>query len=213
MFEDRTAASGLALETLEMSGWSNAIYDLDNDGWKDLIVCRSNVQDMIHTYAPRRPEEPVTVLRNLANGRFQNLTRLAGSDTQIAANYKGMAMGDLDNDGKVDAVLSVLNGPARILRNVSPNEHAWLLIELTGVKSNRMGIGAKIKVTDDRGLVQHNHATVSTGYAATSDHRVHFGLGPAKRIREIEIRWPSGIRQVLQDVAPNQILKVREPAE
>jgi hypothetical protein len=168
---------------------------------------------MIHTYAPRRPEEPVTVLRNLANGRFQNLTRAPGSDTQIAANYKGMAMGDIDNDGRIDAVLLVLNGPARVLRNVSPNNHGWLLIELTGSKSNRMGIGAKIRVTDDRGLVQHNHATVSTGYAATSDHRVHFGFGEAKRVKEIEIRWPSGIRQVLQDVAVNQILKVREPSE
>lgn len=213
VFEDRTAASGLALETLEMSGWSNAIYDLDNDGWKDLIVCRSNVQDMIHTYAPRRSEEPVTVMRNLANGRFQNLTRAAGTDTQATANHKGMAMGDLDNDGRIDAALLVLNGPARVLRNVSPGGNGWLLVELTGTKSNRMGIGAKIKITDDTGMVQHNHATVSTGYAATSDHRVHFGLGKAKRIREIEIRWPSGVRQVLSDVAINQILKVREPAE
>jgi len=213
IFEDRTAASGLALETLEMSGWSNAIFDLDNDGWKDLIVCRSNVQDMIHTYAPRRPEEPVSVFRNLGNGRFQNLTGVEGSDTKLAANYKGMAIGDLDNDGRMDAVLLVLNGPARVLRNVSPGGNSWLHLELTGTKSNRMGIGAKIKVTDDRGFVQYNHATVSTGYAATSDHRVHFGLGQAKRIRELEIRWPSGVRQVLNDVAVNQILKVREPAE
>ncbi len=213
IFEDRTAASGLALETLEMSGWSNAIYDLDNDGWKDLIVCRSNVQDMIHTYAPRRSEEPVTVMRNLANGRFQNLTRAAGTDTRATANHKGMALGDLDNDGRIDAALLVLNGPARVLRNVSPGGNGWLLVELTGTKSNRMGIGAKIRITDDTGMVQHNHATVSTGYAATSDHRVHFGLGKAKRIREIEIHWPSGVRQVLNDVAVNQILKVREPAE
>lgn len=211
-FEDRTAASGIALETFEMSGWSNAIVDLDNDGWKDLIVARSNVQDNIHTYSPRKPEEPVTVLRNLGTGKFENLTKIAGSDAGIPANYKGMAFGDLDNDGRQDTVLNVLNGPARLLRNKSANTNHWLLVKLTGTVSNRMGIGAKVRVTDSLGRVRHNHVTTSTGYGCSSDPRVHFGLGAASGVKEVEILWPSGVRQVLRDVPVDRILEVTEPA-
>lgn len=211
-FEDRTAATGLALETFEMSGWSNGAVDLDNDGWKDLVVARSNVQDNIHTYSPRRSEEPVTVFRNLGNGRFQNLTRMGPSAAQTPANHKGLAYGDLDNDGRIDLVLNVLNGPARLLHNTSPPSNHWLLIKLTGTASNRMGIGARIRLTDSLGRVQSNHATTSTGYAASSDPRVHFGLGAAESARKVEIFWPSGITQVLTGVAADRILDVREPA-
>ena len=204
-FEDRTAVAGLGMHTYEMSGWSNAIADLDNDGWKDLLVARSNVQDNIAAFSPRQYEEPVTAFRNLGNGKFQN------AFSSAAAAHRGLAVGDLDNDGRMDAVVTVLNGPAKVLHNIGASGNHWILLKLTGTKSNRMGIGAKVRLTAADGSVQYNHVTTSTGYACSSDSRVHFGLGKAESSREIEIVWPSGTRQVLRDVAGDREVAVTEP--
>jgi hypothetical protein len=193
-----------------MSGWSNAIVDLDNDGWKDLFVARSNVMDNVALFSLRKYEEPNTIFRNLGNGKFQDVSATAGAAFQIPAVHRGAAFGDLDNDGRMDAVVSVLNGAAKVFHNTSAGGNHWLLLKLTGVKSNRMGIGAKIRVTAADGSVQYNHATTSTGYACSSDPRVHFGLGKAATAKEIQIVWPSGIKQVLRDVAADQVLAVRE---
>ena len=211
-FADKTAASGLGLETFEMSGWSNAIVDLDNDGWKDLIVARSNVQDNIAKYSPRQYEEPMTVFRNLANKRFQNVTATAGEAFRSLSVHRGLAIGDLDNDGRMDAVVAVLNGQARIFRNTTGGGNHWLQLKLVGTQSNRMGIGAKIKLTAADGSVQFNHATTSTGYASSSDPRVHFGLGASATASEIEVTWPGGVRQVLRDVAADRQVTITEPA-
>jgi len=211
-FEDRTAISRLAADSYQMSGWSNAIVDLDNDGWKDLMVVRSNVQDNIAMYAPRKYEEPASVFRNLGNGKFENVSSTAGDLARPAA-HRGLAVGDLDNDGRIDAVASVLNGKARVLHNVTRNGNHWLLLKLEGVRSNRMGIGARIRVTAADGSVQYNHATTSTGYACSSDPRVHFGLGASASAKEIEIDWPSGIRQLLRDVAADRVVVVKESVQ
>jgi hypothetical protein len=208
-FEERTAVAKLGMDSYEMSGWSNAIADLDNDGWKDLFVARSNVQDNIAQYSPRRYQEPMSVFRNLGNGRFENATASAGDLTKPAA-HRGMAIGDLDNDGRLDAVASVLNGPARVLHNTTRNGNHWLLLKLEGTKSNRMGIGARVKLTAADGSVQYNHVTTAVGYASSSDSRVHFGLGASAAAKEIEVLWPSGIRQVLRDVAADRVVPVRE---
>jgi hypothetical protein len=211
-FEDKTAAAGLAMDTYEMSGWSNAIVDLDNDGWKDLLVVRSNVQDNISQYSPRKYEEPGSVFRNLGSGKFQNVTAAAGDLAKPAA-HRGMAVGDLDNDGRMDAVATVLNGPARVFHNTTQNGNHWLLLKLAGTKSNRMGIGAKLRVTLPDGSQQFNHVTTSTGYASSSDSRVHFGLGAAATAKEIEVVWPGGIRQTLRDVTADRVVTVTEPAK
>jgi hypothetical protein len=212
-FEERTAAGKLALDTFEMSGWSNAIMDLDNDGWKDLIVVRSNVQDNIAEYSPRQYGEPNSVFRNLGNGRFENVSRAAGEAFQTPAAHRGLAVGDLDNDGRLDAVVTVLNGNAKLFRNTGGNSNHWLLLKLVGARSNRMGIGARIRLTTPDGLSQYNHVTTSTGYACSSDSRVHFGLGRSATVREIEVTWPSGIRQVLRNVAADRVIEVNEPAK
>ena len=195
-----------------MSGWSNGIVDFDNDGWKDLFVARGNVLDNIAMTSNRQYAEPNTVFRNLANGKFQDVSAEAGPDFQKAAPHRGAAFGDIDNDGRMDAVVSVLNGPAQYFHNISRNGNHWILLKLIGVKSNRMGLGAQVRVTGEDGLKQWNEVTTAVGYGCSSDSRVHFGLGAAKAVREIEIRWPSGIRQILRNVAADQVLAVEERA-
>ncbi|MGO9242685.1 MAG: CRTAC1 family protein [Bryobacteraceae bacterium] len=210
-FFDSTAISRLGRLTRDMSGWGNGIMDFDNDGWKDLFVARSDVNDNgTEPGMGRQHHEPCTVFRNLGNGRFEDVSADAGPSFQIPAAHRGVAFGDLDNDGRIDAVVTVLNGPARLLRNVSQNSNHWVLLRLAGTKSNRMGIGAQIKITTDDGAIQYNQVTTSVGYAGSSDSRVHFGLGAARRIAEIEIRWPSGIRQVLNDVPADRIVTIEE---
>ena len=204
--------SRVASLTRLMSGWSNGIVDLDNDGWKDLVVARGNVMDNIaeiskhFTYA-----EPNSLFRNLGNGRFEDVSSTAGPDFTKPLPHRGLAYGDLDNDGRMDLVITTLGGPVQVLRNVTETHNHWILLKLIGSKSNRMGIGAKLRVTTEDGRQLYNEATTSTGYAASSDPRVHFGLGSSSLIRELEIRWPSGIRQLLHDVAPDRILVVTEP--
>jgi hypothetical protein len=158
----------------------------------------------------RQYEEPASVFRNLANGKFLDVSAGAGPDFQKPAAGRGVAFGDLDNDGRMDAVVSVLNGSARYFHNISPGGNHWILLKLVGTKSNRMGLGARIRVTASDGARQYNHATTSTGYACSSDPRVHFGLGSAKRISEIDIVWPSGIHQVLRDQPADRILTITE---
>ena len=210
-FFDATTPSGVGRRTRDMSGWGNGMMDFDNDGWKDLFVARSNVIDNVAEYrAERQYPEPNSVFRNLGNGRFEDVSAQAGASFQIPAPHRGVAFGDLDNDGRIDAVVTVLNGPARLFRNVSENANHWILLRLVGTKSNRMGIGAQIKITTAAGASQYNHVTTSVGFASSSDNRVHFGLGAARRIAEIEIRWPSGIRQVLTDVPADRILTIEE---
>jgi hypothetical protein len=123
-----------------------------------------------------------------------------------------VAFGDLDNDGRVDAVVSVLNGQAKIFHNITASGNHWILLKLTGRKSNRMGIGARLRLVTDDGREQYNHVTTSTGYACSSDSRVHFGLGASKTVREIEVLWPSGVRQVLRDVAGDRVVAIEETA-
>ncbi len=200
------------IPTRNMSGWSNGIFDFDNDGWKDLFVARGNVLDNIAQFSSRKYEEPNTVFRNLGKAKFQDVSAQAGPDFQKAAAHRGVAFGDVDNDGRIDAVVSVLNGKVEYFHNISPNNNHWILLKLVGSTSNRMGLGAQIRITGEDGLKQYNEVTTAVGYACSSDSRVHFGLGKSKTIREIEIKWPSGIHQTLQDVTADQILTVAEPS-
>jgi hypothetical protein len=211
-FENATQTSGLARITRMMSGWSNGAADLDNDGWKDLFVARGNVMDNIDQISRHfHYAEPNAVFRNLGNGQFADVSATAGADFLRPAPYRGLAYGDLDNDGRIDLVVTALGGPVRVFRNVTETHNHWILLKLVGTKSNRMGIGAQIRITTDDGRRQYDEATTSTGYAASSDPRVHFGLGTSRTVREIEIRWPSGTRQLLHDVTGDRVVVVTEP--
>jgi hypothetical protein len=210
-FDDLTLASGLQ-STSEMSGWSNGIYDFDNDGAKDLFVARANVLDNISELTPdRKYPEPNSIFRNLGNGKFQDVSKTAGPDFQLEAAHRGAAFGDLDNDGRVDIVVSVLGGPVKLFHNISDTGNHWILLKLVGTKSNRMGIGAQIHIITEDGHSQWNEATTAVGYTSSSDSRVHFGLGKNQHIKDMEIRWPSGIKQTLHDLAVDRILTIEEP--
>ena len=125
--------------------------------------------------------------------------------------HRGCAFGDMDNDGRVDVVVSVIGEPPEVLYNLTAGAGHWLELRLEGTKSNRDGLGATVKLTGESGRVQYNHATTAVGYASSSDKRVHFGLGTDRVAREIEIRWPSGTTQILTGVTADKTLEVREP--
>jgi enediyne biosynthesis protein E4 len=208
MFEDRSPPTMLSRLSLLMGGWSNGIYDMNNDGWKDLVSVNSHVNN-IESEMNVPYKQPNAIFENLG-GRFADVSAAAGPDFQARALHRGAAFGDLFNDGRIDLVVSVQNEPAEIFRNVSENGNHWLEIKTVGTKSNRDGIGTKIRLESASGT-QFNHVTTSVGYASSSDPRVHFGLGKDTLVKRLTFEWPSGIRQQLTDVKVDQILEVVEP--
>ena len=209
-FVPSTHAVGLGFVTVMMSGWGNGAFDFDNDGSKDIFVANSNVSENIDQYSHYRYRLANKVFKGSANGRFSDVSAEAGTAMKPTRAHRGAAFGDLDNDGRVDVVVSAIGEPPAVLYNVSDAGH-WLSLRLKGSGSNRNGLGARVKVTGASGRVQYNHATTSVGYNSSSDRRVHFGLGADTAAREIEIRWPSGAVQVLKDVTADQVLEVEEP--
>jgi enediyne biosynthesis protein E4 len=210
MFVDFTGRSGLARSTLEMSGWGNAVGDFDNDGLKDLLVARGNVLDNIAEFSERSFGEPLSIFRNIGGMKFEDVTMQTGTATQVKQPYRGCVLGDLFNRGQLDIVTTALNSSARILKNVTPASSNWIKLQLVGTRNNRMGIGAQIKVTTDDGSAQYDIVSTSAGYQSSRDPRAHFGLGPFKSAKEIEIKWPSGKRQVVKDLPANKIHRIEE---
>jgi hypothetical protein len=154
---------------------------------------------------------PNGLFRNRGDMTFEEVSQTAGAGFLAPAAHRGAAFGDLNNDGKIDVVVNVLNGPPKVLMNRTENHDHWILLKLVGVKSNRDGLGTRVKVMTAHGS-QYNHATTAVGYNSSSDKRVHFGLGDAATIEAIELSWPSGIRQVLKNVKADQVLTVTESA-
>ena len=208
-FEEITFASGVAHASLAKTGWSNGIYDFNNDGHKDLFAACGHVMDAQGSLHATVPQTNI-VFANLGKGQFTDVSASAGSALARRGVHRGAAFGDLDNDGRIDVVLTELDGPLRILRNASPAPNHWLVIRTIGSKSNRDGIGTRIRVVTEDG-VQYNAVSTSVGYASSSDVRVHFGLGRRALAQEIELLWPSGAQQILKNVKANQVLVVREP--
>ncbi|HEY6386470.1 MAG TPA: CRTAC1 family protein [Candidatus Acidoferrum sp.] len=210
VFEDVTAGSGLAVATRALTGWGIGLYDFDNDGFKDVFTANAHFPALEESLGTA-PELPNSVFRNQGNGQFEDVSKTAGADFQVPGQYRGVAFADFDNDGRVDAVVSNVNGPARLFRNVTASSGHWLGLKLRGTKSNRDGIGARIEVTLPSGRKLFNHCTTSVGYASSSEPIVRFGLGKEAIAKLIEIHWPSGRVQQLHDVKGDQILEVREP--
>ena len=209
-FSVDTYKAGIGFASLKMSGWGNGIYDFDNDGFKDLFTANSHVSDNADDDPQQHYRQANAVFQNLQDETFRDVSTQAGPDMQVRAAHRGCAFGDLNNDGKIDVVVSAIGDHAELLYNTTTNNNHWILLQTMGVKSNRDGIGTRIKVTGESGLVQYNHVTTAGSFASSSDKRVHFGLGRDTRIKEIELRWPSGRIQVLQNVKADQILKITE---
>jgi len=208
-FTEITARSGITALSDPMSGYSVNIDDFDNDGWKDIFVSRGDVASP-NMAVQIQVDQPNTVFRNLGNGKYVAATVEAGFTEQPPRRHRGAAGGDLNHDGKLDLVVTALSAPAEIWMNDSPGHNHWLELFLRGTKSNRDGIGARVKITAE-GKTQFNHMTTASGYASSSAGPVHFGLGDAKTADEVEIRWPSGTVQILKNVAADQLLEVKEP--
>ena len=208
-FTEITAGSGMTTLSNPMSGYSVNIADFDNDGWKDIFISRGDVASP-NMASRTLIDQNNTVFRNLADGKFTALTAEAGFTAQPAKRHRGAAVGDFNRDGRVDLVVTALSAPAEIWINNSPGNKHWLEFALEGTKSNRDGIGAKIKVTAGS-KTQYNHMTTASGYASSSAGPVHLGLGEAKQADEVEIRWPSGVLQTLKNVAADQVVTVKEP--
>lgn len=210
MFEEVSASSKLGILTRDRTGWSNGIVDFNNDGWKDLFAAGGDVMDPRGVFGNRVPQ-PNSVFVNMQNGKFADGRLTAGEEFSARrAVHRGAAFGDIDNDGRIDTVVTALGAPTEIWRNVSPTAHHWLLVTTIGTKSNRDGMGTKIKVATASG-VQYNHVNTAVGYGCASDRRVHFGLGNDNLVKTVQITWPSGAVQLLENVEADQVLTVREP--
>ncbi len=210
-FQDVTATAGLSALTSRSTAWGVGVFDFDNDGNKDLFTANSDILDNAMELAHRPFALPNQVFRNKGNLTFEDLSAKTGTAFSVPAPHRGAAFGDLNNDGKVDVVVTVLNGPPEIWMNRSGNRNHWIILKLVGVKSNRDGLGTKVKVTTSLGT-QYNQATTAVSYNSSSDKRVHFGLGSASVVETITLSWPSGIMQVLTNVKADQILTVTESA-
>jgi hypothetical protein len=212
-FADITSSSGVARATAGLTAWGSGIFDFDNDGNKDLFATCASILDNSEEIDQMPAKLPNIVLRNLGSGnglvRFADVSKEAGRSFQAPAAHRGVAFGDFNNDGKMDAVVVVQNAKPEIWMNRSPGGNHWLILNLLGTRSNRDGLGARVKITPNAGGPQWNHATTATGFSTSSDKRVHFGLGAATET-EVEIAWPSGIRQELANVKADQVLTVRE---
>jgi len=211
LFRDVTYASRIGFLSLPSGGFSTGVFDLNNDGWKDIFVAGSHVMDNQELFSSRSSRQPNRVFVNLGGGRFAD--GKGGSTPAVwkPRFHRGCGFADLDNDGRIDIVVSALNEPAEMLRNRSALTQSWIQLELRGVRSNRDAIGAKIRILQESGARQHNHVTTSVGYASSSTKRVHFGLGTDTHVTRIEIRWPSGKLQALENVQARQLLRVTEP--
>jgi hypothetical protein len=206
MFEDASFTSRLSVLSSARGGWSAGIVDLNNDGWKDLVSTNSHADDNVEEFAAYHYRQPNSIFANLGDGTFWDVSPEVGSDFRVPRAHRGCAFADFNHDGKIDMVVSSLRDPAELWQNAGPDDNHWINLKLVGTKSNRDGIGARVRIGK-----QVNHMTSALAYASSSHDGVHFGLGKTATIDKVEIRWPSGIVQTLREVKADQRLEVREP--
>jgi hypothetical protein len=209
-FEYVTSTTGVGGITLQYSGWGAKFFDYDNDGWKDLFVGQGHVMDNIELTQPNLKHLERCLLMRNVSGNFQDVTQQSGEALLAARPARGVAFGDLDNDGFVDLAINCNNQPAVILRNQGGNGNHWLSINTVGANSNRDGIGARIRVVGEFGLQQWAMVSTASSYLSANDKRAHFGLGRDKMARLVEVAWPSGVVQRMERVKADQILTIRE---
>jgi hypothetical protein len=214
-FEDATFAAGLGLHT-QYLGWGCGFFDMDNDGWPDILICNGHVYPEVEQlkteagYAQRK-----LLYKNLRNGRFEDVSLQAGDGISIPVASRGAAFGDFDNDGDIDVVVNAVNDFPQLLRCDSHTGNNWIKVRTIGTKSNRSGIGARLKcvttvVGESKPHQQIDEVRSGGGYFSQNDLRVHFGIGKAEKVDLLEVRWPSGQVDTLKDIKPNQLIFVKE---
>ena len=214
-FEDATFTAGLGAHT-QFLGWGCGFFDMDNDGWPDILICNGHVYPEVEQlkteagYAQRK-----LVYQNLRNGHFADVSFQVGPGISEPSASRGAAFGDFDNDGDVDIVVNTVNDFPQLLRCDSKLHHNWIKVRTIGTKSNRSGIGARLVCTthppgESKTHTQIDEVRSGGGYFSQNDLRVHFGLGKAEKVDVLEIRWPSGQVDTLKDVKANQVIYVKE---
>ena len=199
-FKDITQPSGISQLSAQYVSWGTGLHDFDNDGLDDIFVVHGGLIHMV-------PQEH-SVFRNVGDAKFEDVSTGAGSFFTKKSVGRGAAFADYDSDGRVDAFIVNLGGPAFLLHNVSPAGH-WISVKLVGRKSNRDGIGARVEVVAG-GRQQMHERVAGSGYLSQDDPRLHFGIGAATKVQRLTVIWPSGTRQVLEDVAADRVITVEE---
>jgi hypothetical protein len=207
-FREAGVSSRMGPLTRKLSGWSAGLFDFNNDGWKDIFTANAHVSDVIEFFEAAVYKQSNSVFLNQGDGSFRDVSAEAGLAGTAPAAHRGGAFADFNNDGRIDVVVASLGGPAELWENTSEGQNTWLTLKLVGTRSNRDGIGARVRIG-----TQYNQMTSAVGYASSSHDGVHFGTGKARTVDEIEIIWPSGRKQALRNVSTNRILDVREESE
>jgi len=216
-FEDATYTAGLGAHT-QFLGWGCGFFDMDNDGWPDILICNGHVYPEVERlkteagYAQRK-----LVYQNLRNGHFADISFQVGPGISEPSTSRGAAFGDFDNDGDIDVVVNTVNDYPQLLRCDSKLENNWIKVRTIGTKSNRSGIGARLVCVthppgESKPHQQIDEVRSGGGYFSQNDLRVHFGIGKAERVDVLEIHWPSGQVDTLKDVKANQLIYVKEGA-
>ncbi|HKW98595.1 MAG TPA: tetratricopeptide repeat protein [Bryobacteraceae bacterium] len=211
-FTYASVASSFAIATRPYGGWGIQAFDYDNDGAKEVFLANSHVMDNIEATQPHLHSLQPPSLLKYTGHRFVDISRAAGEAFTHNWAARGAAFGDLDNDGAIDIVVTDYHAPAHFLRNEGGNRNHWIALDLRGTRSNRDAIGARVRLTSGAGKVQYAMVSTAGSYLSASDRRVHFGLGREQIVREIHIRWPSGLEQTLTNPKPDRILKIAEAA-
>jgi hypothetical protein len=208
-FDDVTFPAGMGLNTRWL-GWGCGFIDVDNDGWADIFLVNGHVYPEVEKLTTEAGyAQPKVLYRNLQNGSFADVSQKAGEAVTRPNASRGAAFGDYDNDGDVDILINSVNDPPELLRADSLNQNNWIKIKLVGVKSNRDGIGARIKCVTENGT-QIDEVRSGGSYYSQNDLRIHFGLGKSQRVQSLEISWPGGKVDTLRNVAANQLVVVKE---
>jgi hypothetical protein len=211
-YEDATLRSKIGYATYHTSGFGTRFMDYDNDGNRDLFLANGHVLDNIQLYhSDTRYAEPKLMFRNRGGGIFENVSDRLGADFQLPRVSRGAAVGDFDNDGDLDILVNNCGQPPQLLRNDGGNANHWIEILLIGTRSNRDGVGARLKLTAGD-LVQYEQKKGGMSYQSAQDPRLHFGLGQRSRVDALEITWPSGAVTKLTNLKADQIIVVQEGA-
>ena len=208
-FTDATTAAGLGLNTKYL-GWGTMFFDFDNDGWPDLLLVNGHDYPEVDKYHLGSDyQEPRLLYHNNGNGIFTDISESAGTGITTRASSRGLAVGDLWNDGRVSAVISNMNARPSLLENQVRYPNHWIAFKTIGTKSNRDGIGARITVRAGNRLLV-DEVRSGSSYDSNSDMRVHFGLGKETRLDSVEVRWPSGLTEKFEKITADKINELKE---